>query len=416
MSDLPPDKVLVIGDDTRSFLAIVRSLGRRGLTVHAAPFDAAAPALASRYVARVHRLPDCAVAPDAWCEALHALLRRERYALVVPCCDRSILCLDARRPLFREFAIALPTPRVIEALFDKARTRDLALRLAVPVTPGRLLEKADTVEMLVAEFGLPLVLKPRRSYSLAALGRRGHVSIARSVEEARLALGRIGDRREYLVERYFPGIGVGISVLAARGRILTAFQHRRMQEPRSGGGSSLRVSEALDPAMLAACRRIAADTALTGLAMFEFRADRDSGAWILVEVNARPWGSLPLPVALGVDFPFHLYELIVHGRETGPIAYAENVRGRNLLINAYDILVRSSDGSLPSLLRAGVAALDFALQPLRWLTGAEKSDTFVADDLRPALRELSALPAALLARRGEGRARPTGSAKAGAAT
>lgn len=410
-----PHKILVIGDDTRSFLAIVRSLGRRGLTVHAAPFDAEAPALASRYVARIHHLPNCAAAPDAWCEALHALLREERFALVVPCCDRSILCLDSRRPLFRDFNLALPSPRVIEALFDKARTRDLAARLAVPVTPGRLLDEADTAESLVEAFGLPLVLKPRSSYLLGALRRRGHVTIARTAEEVRLALGRITERRRHLVERHFDGTGIGVSVLAARGRILTAFQHRRLHEPRSGGGSSLRVSEALDPAMLAACRRIVADTGLTGLAMFEFRADRASGAWILVEVNARPWGSMPLPVALGVDFPFYLYELLVHGREVGQVAYPENVRGRNFLINAYDILVRSSDGSLGSVARAALAAGDFTLQPLRWLAGAEKSDTFVVDDLRPAFRELAAAPAALLARRGAGRARPTGSAKAGVA-
>jgi len=30
-------KALVLGDDTRSFLTIVRSLGRQGIEVHAAP-------------------------------------------------------------------------------------------------------------------------------------------------------------------------------------------------------------------------------------------------------------------------------------------------------------------------------------------------------------------------------------------
>ena len=42
--------VLVMGDDTRGFLATVRSLGRQGIEVHAAPADFRSPALASRYV------------------------------------------------------------------------------------------------------------------------------------------------------------------------------------------------------------------------------------------------------------------------------------------------------------------------------------------------------------------------------
>ena len=47
--------------------------------------------------------------------------------------------------------------------------------------------------------------------------------------------------------------------------------------------------------------------------MFEFRVDNGSGAWALLEVNARPWGSLPLPVALGADFPYRWYRLLVEG-------------------------------------------------------------------------------------------------------
>ena len=38
-------KALVMGDATRGFLATVRSLGRKGIEVHAAPFDFRAPAL-----------------------------------------------------------------------------------------------------------------------------------------------------------------------------------------------------------------------------------------------------------------------------------------------------------------------------------------------------------------------------------
>lgn len=51
------EKVLVIGDDMRSFLATVRSLGRQGLQVHAAPYDMSSPALTSRYIQQVHPLP-----------------------------------------------------------------------------------------------------------------------------------------------------------------------------------------------------------------------------------------------------------------------------------------------------------------------------------------------------------------------
>ena len=50
----------------------------------------------------------------------------------------------------------------------------------------------------------------------------------------------------------------------------------------------------------------------TGVAMFEFKRN-DSGGWILLEVNARPWGSMPLPLSLGVDFPYRWYRLLTAG-------------------------------------------------------------------------------------------------------
>jgi hypothetical protein len=35
---------------------------------------------------------------------------------------------------------------------------------------------------------------------------------------------------------------------------------------------------------------------------------------------------------------------------------------------------------------------DFAIQPLRWITGTETSDSFVSDDLAPAVAEFISLP------------------------
>ena len=63
-------RVLVLGSDTRSFLAVVRSLGRAGIEVHVAWCPADAPALGSRYVHTVHSLPPYEV--DRLCDLLRA--------------------------------------------------------------------------------------------------------------------------------------------------------------------------------------------------------------------------------------------------------------------------------------------------------------------------------------------------------
>ena len=102
---------------------------------------------------------------------------------------------------------------------------------------------------------------------------------------------------------------------ANQGRLLQVFQHKREHKPSEMGGSSYRVSVAVEPAFETACLSIVDSVGYTGVAMFEFIKDSTTGRWILLEVNARPWGSLPLPVAAGVDFPYCWYRLLVEGEE-----------------------------------------------------------------------------------------------------
>lgn len=384
-------RVLVFGDDTRSFLAIVRSLGRRGVEVDAAPFDRDAPALASRYVSDVVYLPPYRGDGHAWLAALEGHLAERHYDLLIPCCDRSILALNQHRTFFRDQKIALPDAHAIPILFDKIAVKELAGNVGVPVADGRPLKAGDDAASLVEEFGLPLLLKPRASYTLKNLDERGKVVVARTLADVEAALGDVRVPGHFMVEAYFDGYGGGLSTLSHKGEVLLAFQHRRLKEPRTGGGSSLRESVSIDPAMLAACTRMLHALDYTGVCMFEFRQAHDGDDWILVEVNARFWGSLPLPVSLGVDFPFHLLRLLTEGGRVTQIPYALGVKGRNMLIGLYDTLFkgRKSLGSIGPLARDLVG---LGLHPFLLLVGRETSDVWVRDDLKPALAELLSLP------------------------
>lgn len=389
-------KVFVLGDDTQSFLAVVRSFGRRSFEVHAAPFNYRAPALASRYIETVHRLPRYVGSGEAWCEAVAALLERERFAYVVPVDDRNILCFQRfRERLCGLSKIALPTDEAIESFYDKLRTRELAARCNVPIPDGRLLRDDDSAETIAAEFALPVAVKPRRSYTLESLHHRGKVELIDT--EARLAavLDRIERRGDYLVESFFEGRGIGVSLLLADGRIVYGFEHHRLREV-PGGGSSLRVSAPLDPARRAACQRMLVEAPYTGVAMFEFREDPATGRWVLLEVNARFWGSLPLPLGLGMDFPHDLFLLLCAG-DVGPRTYRSGIYGRNLVADVYARTQRLPPGA--GLSRKAVAALGEILPALpRMIGGRERSDTFVRDDPSPGIVEVGRLARTALAK------------------
>jgi protein-tyrosine-phosphatase/predicted ATP-grasp superfamily ATP-dependent carboligase len=396
-------KALVLGDDTRSFLATVRSLGRQGAEVHVAPADFLSPSLKSRYIVRVHRLPYYLDDGAEWLIAVQDLLCREAFDVVIPCDERTLLPFSHFRDMLSPLAhLAIPDWRAVDVLFDKHETRELARAAQVPVAAGRLVTSADTPDGLIAEFGLPMALKPRRSYELSTLYARGKVLIAADAASLAKAL-KGAEVGRWLAEGYLPGRGLGVSVLANQGRVLQAFQHRREREDASG--SYYRVSAPLSPELVAACDSMVFALSYTGVAMFEFRLDDVSGHWALLEVNARPWGSMPLPLALGVDFIARWVRLLVDGVETPSVAYRVGVYGRNLIADLQTLRVEASR------LRAQPAALlRFILHTLaeygRVFVGREHHDVLVHDDPGPGLAEIGALfaqiGAALMRRIGNG--------------
>jgi predicted ATP-grasp superfamily ATP-dependent carboligase len=387
-------RVLVVGDDMRIFLTICRAFGRAGKEVHAAPSDPESPALKSRYIHSIHRLPPPEASSGAWYNAMSRLVAETRFDLVVPCEDAAILAFDRYRDRFPDCVIAIPAVAAMDRFFDKDTTHRMCERLAIPVLSAAVMTASDTPEKLIAEFGLPLVIKPRRSIWADRPGQRDKVEIIENQSQLHVVLPRLTDRSRFLIEQFFDGAGVGVSVLAKDGNILQAFQHRRLREGK-GGCSSYRVSEAVDPLLREACAKICMDTAHTGVCMFEFRTDYRSGKWVLLETNARFWGSMPLPVALGVDFPNLLYDLLVLGCRHPETTYATGIRSRNFMLDGYNLLKRLRETGIGELRSWLAHAGRFMLQPASWLTGAELSDSFVRDDLRPALAECLALPANL---------------------
>ncbi|AVX04178.1 hypothetical protein MXMO3_01650 [Maritalea myrionectae] len=392
-------RVLLIGDDMRSFLASARSLGRLGVEIHAAPFDWHAPALASKYIKQVHYLPRVGSWTKSWLSSIQGLQEKHKYDLVIPCCERSLLPLYAQRDRLSGVKIAHPGDLAMTQFFDKIETRDLANSLDIPVAKGEAVDSGSRADLLVERYGLPLMLKARRSYSAQSLEVRGDVVAIKSKAALERALAAIDDENAYFVEQIFPqageASGLGVSVAARDGKIISAFQHRRITEKPGGGSSSVRISEALDADLLDAVTRLSEAVRLNGLAMYEFRQSVDSGEWVLLEVNARPWGSMPLPLALGIDFPAMFLDVHLPEKRVFKTDYREGIVGRNLMLS----LIHYMEDKERSNRYFPLFAISETLKHMwRCARRVEVSDSFVWDDLRPALFEYVALGGRFLRR------------------
>jgi predicted ATP-grasp superfamily ATP-dependent carboligase len=330
-------RVLVTDAGRSSAIAIMRSLGRRGWHVVAADADRGSTGFRSRYVGERLCHPDPAVDPAGAAEAILEAAGRSRIDLIVPVTDELVLPLAAARDrLPAGCVLAAADDDGLAATGDKATTLDLARRLGVATPPTAVVRTTDEALEAAPGLGWPVVVKPAVSRLRTAGGiDRFTVAYANDPDELAARMEEVGGRTAVLLQRYVTGDGHGVELLMAGGRPLAAFQHHRLREvPITGGASSFRESVPLDPGLLDASVRLLAELSWTGLAMVEFRVGPDGPS--LMEVNGRIWGSLPLAVKAGMDFPARMADLYLDGPPPeGPVDtdYRIGVRSRNVSLD-----------------------------------------------------------------------------------
>lgn len=334
-------------------------------------------------------------------DAVLAAARDLGVDLVVPVTDDTVLPLAAARSRFAGVcALALPDDDRMAVVNDKLRTAHLAQDLGIPVPRTALVTSAepDGTQAAGTEasgLGWPVVVKPQMSrvYSPGGGIEAFTAGYASTPDELRTRVRSVAGRVPVVVQEYCPGAGVGVEVLADRGRVLAAFQHRRLREmPPSGGASSLRESTALDPVLYGHARRLLEALEWTGLAMVEFKVGEDGPR--LLEINGRIWGSLPLAVRAGMDFPARLADLCLDpgGSANGPpdSSYTVGVRSRDLELELRWIGTvlggRPPVAALPLPPRR--AALGVGLQ---LLAPAQGYDVLSRGDVGPGVAEVATL-------------------------
>ncbi len=386
------ERAILVTDAGRgSAIAMIRSLGRQGWRVIAADSSPRSLGFCSRYAQERLVYPPPETDPAGFVRTLADAARRGRIELIVPISDACLLPLAESRDRFEPSTrLAIPDPLGLAVTTNKLKTLDLAERLGVPTPRTRVVCTVDEARAASEWVGWPVVLKPQvsRLYRDRAGLEALTVSYAGTAQQLADGMRSFEGRCPVLLQEYYPGVGHGVELLLDRGRPLRAFQHKRLREiPLNGGASALRESVPLDPVLYRHSVRLLAALEWTGLAMVEFKLGADGPK--LMEINGRVWGSLPLAVHSGVDFPAELAQLYLGGTVyAGPLArYRTGVRARNLELDVTWIAsVLLGRRRYPFLAapnrRAGLAALVGLLDP------SCKFDVLCLDDPRPGLAEI----------------------------
>lgn len=358
--------VLVLDGDMPPALTIARSLHRRGQRVLAASHEAHPLVGFSRSVDTVLQYPHPLEQTSDFLQWLSKQIAASDCHLIIPVTERTAVPIHQHRSVLDLSRVAIAPEAALQVALDKSKTVGLAERLGIRVPRSFEVLDRGGIEAAALKLDFPMVIKPMRSVG-AGETRQVQLVVDYAFDQADLHAksNRLLRYGGVMLQEYFAGRGIGIECIAERGRILYAFQHERMHEyPLTGGGSSLRRSVMLEPRLFRTVSTLMDALHWHGVAMVEFKYQPETDEYCLMEINGRFWGSLPLSVAAGADFPVMLYELLVDRQVREHSPPRVGVICRNLVRDLYwheAVLRKEAPPGLAVLPRPSQVLKDLAL-------------------------------------------------------
>jgi predicted ATP-grasp superfamily ATP-dependent carboligase len=349
-----------------------------------------APAKLSRFCSLKLDYPVSTDDTEIFVEAILKFVRQNSIDLVVPITDWTLPPLSEMRDAFHGVCkVVLPPRPAVELAGDKYKTVELASTLGIDIPATLLLTQVDDLRG-ARDWRFPVVVKDR--FSVRRVQRKtifGSVAYAFDEEELRRKTAeRLKVAGDVLVQQFAAGSGIGFSCFVAGESVLLPFAWRRIREvdPR-GSASSCRQAIAVDDCLLDSSSRLIRAVGFEGIAMVEYK-HTSAGRLVLMEINGRPWGSIALPIASGIDYPAHLIRWYLDGTlppDTYP--YREGTTARRIvgelrhLTNVRNGTPANWPGRYPSfwssLLRIAVP----------WYPGLHYDELWMSD-LRPGVAEV----------------------------
>lgn len=304
---MPKPQVLLIGAEENPALAIMESLARRGIAVHAASHSRLAVGFFSRYAYRRFLYPSPVLDESGFVDRIVDYLRRNEIPVTFVTGDYATFLICKHQDRLRPHTtLPLPDLPTFMKCRDKTATMKLAADLGVP-TP-RTFDPADSsIEKIAERVAYPVVLKPNVSD-----GARG---ISFPADRDELIRNHATTRERYgpcHVQEYIPQTGDQYKaelILDSAGVVQAwCVYHKIRYYPPSGGSSTLnRTVPRGDILDLAA--RFLRGIGWYGLGDCDFIEDPRDGVPKLMEVNPRFTRSIKIAQRAGVDFPYWLYRM-----------------------------------------------------------------------------------------------------------
>jgi len=303
-------KVLILDAGEAPYaLVAARSLGSAGYNVvlgfpHSTPIFESYSKYCKGYVT----YPD----PSYALEDFHAFMlnQADKYDFILPLMEKTQLATSMIKDELEKEGAVIPIPsyHILSIAVNKIAILELASKLHITIPKTLIVYDEPKFNEVIKELGIPFVMKISTEINVPP-GKR-HFIIRKASEKQFIEKFRRLQKYEVpiIIQEYIDGIGIGASFIFSRSnKLIALFGHRRILEQYPDGGPSAIAETFFHLDALKQGYKLLKALKWQGVAMTEFKLSKDGKVYFM-ELNPRFWGTLPLSIASGLDFPRLLVE------------------------------------------------------------------------------------------------------------
>lgn len=375
---------LITGGDHQG-LAALRCLGRRGIPVYVCDHEHSI-ARYSRYCRGFFRAPPPSEV-DRYVDFLLTLGRRPDLTgtVLIPDSDEQVYAISTHREaLAKAFIVSVPPWPVIENVYIKAKTYEIAERIGIPAPKTWRASNAEAAARLPVNY--PVILKPsiRDHYYRETRIKAFRVSDPEEMARLYRKMQDLLPPEEILIQELIPGGASRLysaGVFFKDGSVRAGIVGRRArQHPMDFGHATTFAEMAHIPELIRRAERFLAAIGYYGIAEVEFLQDARDDEFKLIEVNPRIWGWHLLAIANGIELPFYAYCDLIGEEFSPPVETGDPVKWVRMVTDVPVVLGEWIHGRL--------RLRDW----WRSLRGPRRFSVWSAEDPWPCLMETLLLP------------------------
>lgn len=338
-------KVLVVGASNNASLSIVQSLGKFNNIIDlVGTREVFNKGFYSKYVRNKFLISPVEESICLFLKTLVKIIKANSYDFVIPTNDRMALVLSKLNDesCIGSTKILVPPYNQLMNAMDKGFILKCAKKFNCPIPKTVFTDQNfSEVEKAICKLNFPIVLKPRFSWYIHGDKLvKGKIEYIINPTVLKERFNEVNEIIPYpLLQEQIRGTAWGMELLFWDNSVKAIFSHKRIRESNPLGSYSSAVeSIPINTEYLEYICSVLKFMKWNGVCMFEFKNDDADNIPKLMEMNARFWGSLPLAVRCGVDFPLYLIQIYKNEPVIKKEEYATGVRCRWLIADIVHFL------------------------------------------------------------------------------